>query len=139
MSKRSILSLKRNSAPLDKTKLVVSESEKGNSKFDQAAFQKQAKKERIKRYHVAFNVVKSLELSMPISKGAGKLLSLQLRDQGISYKAVRWAIQKWVSSDIYLTAVINGACRFNLDGTEAELITDEEREYSRTILDKRIK
>ena len=31
----------------------------------------------------------------------------------------------------YLNAVINGKCRFNLDGTEAELISDAEREYSR--------
>jgi sRNA-binding protein len=139
MSKRSVLSLKRNSTSLEKTKLVVPESVKGSSKFDQDAFQKQAKKERIKRYHDAFDVVKSLDLSMPISKGAGKLLSLKLREQGISHKAARWAIKKWVSSDIYLTSVINGTCRFNLDGTEAELITDEERDYSRTILDKRIK
>jgi hypothetical protein len=38
---------------------------------------------------------------------------------------------------VYLNAVINGKRRLNLDGTEAELITDAEREYSRSILEAR--
>ncbi|WP_089111026.1 ProQ/FINO family protein [Vibrio casei] len=74
---------------------------------------------------------------MPLAKGIGRSIVLQLREQGISSKAASWAIQRWTHSDVYLNAVINGKRRLNLDGTEAELITDAEREYSRSILEAR--
>ncbi|WP_161940506.1 ProQ/FINO family protein [Aliivibrio fischeri] len=112
-------------------------AEEEKPKFDQVAFENKARKERIKRYHAAFNVVKSLNLPMPLAKGIGKTIILQLREQGISSKAASWAMRRWTHSDVYLSVVINGKCRFNLDGTEAELITDAEREYSRSILEVR--
>ena len=137
MSKRPVLSLKPKSEKKKKTKLEVSEQEKSKPKFDQIAFEKKARKERMKRNHAALNVVKSLNLPMPLAKGIGRSIVLQLREQGISSKAASWAIQRWTHSDVYLNAVINGKRRLNLDGTEAELITDAEREYSRSILEAR--
>ena len=91
----------------------------------------------MKRYRAALSVVESLKLPIPLAKGIGRSIVMKLREQGISSKAASWAMQKWTHSDVYLNAVINGKCRFNLDGTEAELISDAEREYSRTILESR--
>lgn len=137
MSKRPILSLKRKSASIENKELTVSEPEKEKPKFNQEAFDKKARKERMKRYRAAFEILKSLNLPMPISKGLGKSLFLQLREHGVSKKAFSWAMNRLTHSDDYLNAVLNGKCRFHLDGTEAELITDEEREYSRSIIEHR--
>ena len=72
MSKRPVLSLKPKSESIEKTKLEVSEQEKSKPKFDQIAFEKKARKERMKRNHAALNVVKSLNLPMPLAKGIGR-------------------------------------------------------------------
>ena len=135
MPKRPTLSLKRKLS--SNVEPDVSKAEKEKPPFDPVAFEKKAIKERVRRYHAALNLVKSLNLPMPLSKGIGRTLVVKLRDQGVSRKAFSWAMQKWTHSDVYLNAVINGKCRFNLDGTSAELITDAEREYSRSILVER--
>ena len=138
MSKRSILSLKRETPTISiEPESTAFKKEEANPKFDQVAFEKKARKERMKRYRAALNVVESLKLPMPLAKGIGRPIVMKLREQGISSKAASWAIQRWTHSDVYLNAVINGKCRFNLDRTEAELISDAEREYSRTILESR--
>lgn len=137
MSKRPILSLKRKPTPSVEPELTVSKTEQEKPKFDQAAFEKKARKERAKRYHAALRIVKDFNLPMPLAKGAGKSIMQKLKEQGVSYRAASWAMQRWTHSNVYLNEVINGRCRFNADGTEAELITDAEREYSRSILDKR--
>lgn len=137
MSKRPILSLKRKPAPSVEPELTVSKAVQEKPKFDQEAFEKKARKERIKRYHAALEVVKELNLPMPLSKGSGKTIMVKLKESGISIKAAKWAMQRWTHSDVYLNVVVDGKCRFKLDGSEAELITDEEREYSRSILEKR--
>ncbi|MFA0193749.1 ProQ/FINO family protein [Vibrio sp. 10N.222.55.E8] len=137
MSKRPTLSLKREPTTSIEPELTSFKLEEEKSQFDQVAFEKKARKERMKRYHTALDVVKSLNLPMPLAKGIGGAIVIQLKGQGISSKAARWALQRWTHSDVYLAALINGKCRFNLDGTEAELITDAEREYSRSILEAR--
>ncbi|EOX4792211.1 ProQ/FINO family protein [Vibrio alginolyticus] len=138
MSKRPILSLKRETltTSIEPESTALKKKEE-KPKFDQVAFEKKARKERMKRYRAALNVVESLKLPMPLAKGIGRTIVMKLREQGISSKAAGWAMQRWTHSDVYLNAVINGKCRFNLDGTEAELISDAEREYSRTILESR--
>ena len=138
MSKRTILSLKRETLTTSiEPESTALKKEEEKPKFDQVAFEKKARKERMKRYRAALNVVESLKLPMPLAKGIGRSIVMKLREQGISSKAAGWAMQRWTHSDVYLNAVINGKCRFNLDGTEAELISDAEREYSRTILESR--
>lgn len=138
MSKRPILSLKREMLTTSiEPESTALKNEEEKPKFDQVAFEKKARKERMKRYRAALNVVESLKLPMPLAKGIGRSIVMKLREQGISSKAASWALQRWTHSDVYLNAVINGKCRFNLDGTEAELISDAEREYSRTILESR--
>ena len=138
MSKRPILSLKRETLTTSiEPESTALKKEEEKPKFDQVAFEKKARKERMKRYRAALNIVESLKLPMPLAKGIGRSIVMKLREQGISSKAASWAMQRWTHSDVYLNAVINGKCRFNLDGTEAELISDAEREYSRTILESR--
>ena len=138
MSKRPILSLKRETPTTSiEPESTALKNKEAKSKFDQVAFEKKARKERMKRYRAALNVVESLKLPMPLAKGIGRPIVMKLREQGISSKAASWAMQRWTHSDVYLNAVINGKCRFNLDGTEAELISDAEREYSRTTLESR--
>tara|TARA_Y100000588_G_C14022570_1_gene824952 strand:+ start:229 stop:678 length:450 start_codon:yes stop_codon:yes gene_type:complete len=138
MSKRPILSLNRETSTTSiEAELTAFKKEEAKPKFDQVAFEKKARKERMRRYRAALNVVESLKLPMPLAKGVGRPIVMKLREQGISSKAANWAMQMWTHSDVYLNAVINGKCRFNLDGTEAELISDAEREYSRNILESR--
>ena len=138
MSKRPILSLKRETPTTSiEPESTALKNEESKPKFDQVAFEKKAKKERMKRYRAALNVVESLKLPMPLAKGIGRPIVMKLREQGISSKAASWAMHRWTHSDVYLNAVINGKCRFNLDGTEAELISDAEREYSRATLESR--
>lgn len=136
MSERPILSLKRK-LPVAEPALVVSKEEK--PPFNQAAFEKKARAEKLKRNLAALNVVRSLELPMPLAKGVGRQIVEELRGRGIGRKTAGWAMQRWVTSNVYLNAVISGTCRFNLDGSEAELITDAEKEYSQAILEKRNK
>lgn len=140
MSKRPILSLSRKPDTDNNKKAEVSKIKKEKPKFDQKAFEKEARKERQKRHYSALERVKSSNLPMPLSKGTGRLLYRHLKEQEpMSSKAFGWAMRKWTQSDDYLNAVINGEHRFNLDGTIAESITDEEREHSRSILEQRKK
>ncbi|EOA8959571.1 hypothetical protein ACIMS1_005311 [Vibrio harveyi] len=76
MSERPILSLKRK-FPVAEPALVVSKEEK--PLFNQAAFEKKARAEKLKRNLAALNVVRSLELPMPLAKGVGRKIVEELR------------------------------------------------------------
>ncbi|WP_299143127.1 ProQ/FINO family protein [uncultured Vibrio sp.] len=134
MTQRPILKLK------NETKEIVQPVKKAEKEpLNQKKLQEKARLERIKRHRQAFKILLALDLTVPLAKGVGKDLITLLQKQGASYKPARSAIHKLVQSDAYLNAVIEGEYRFNLDGTQAEMIEEIEKEYSRSIMAERQK
>lgn len=130
MSERPTLSLKKPAIQLRKGKMTPKQREK---------LAQEIRKERIKRRNTAFKDLLAMKVPCPIAKGAGKELVSQLRDMGFSSNDAKSVIQRLVTNTFYLEAVATGKCRYHLDGTEAEEITDVEREYSLSILNSRKK
>ncbi len=140
MSDRPILSLRKSAPKPESNSDFNPEPKKKREKFtpeQQAEIEKKARKDRHKRRQRAFNTLLEMDLPYPIAKGSGKELLLKLRELGFALKDSKAAVQRWVTYSTYLEAVIAGKCRYHLDGTEAEDITELEKEYSRSILDSR--
>ena len=142
MTKRPILSLKKTHSPQPDKEMKVQPkkkiSAKKSSKEDHdKARSKQAKIEREKKIKQAFDALLKLGLKIPISIGSGRDLVKIIREKGFSQRVAKMAISRWVKTDGYLNSVIDGVCRYHLDGSEAEKIKDKQKTYSKKIIDKR--
>lgn len=100
---------------------------------------KKAKAARRKRQREAYQTLINMRFKAPITKGCGTALTLIIKEQGHSHKAAKAAIQRWVRSDSYLNQLIASTHRYQLDGSEAELISEQEKVFSQSILEKREK
>ena len=146
MLNRPVLSLKKKqiqkenikpeTKPKEKTKKQNSENEK--AKEQRALEHKKsiatAKKEKQKRIKDACKTLESLNLKAPLKIGIGSELIQLIKKNGHSFKASKAAINRWVTSPVYLNLVVQETHRFNIDGTPAQEITDKEKEYSLKLL-----
>ena len=139
MSKRPTLSLKRkpeSTLPQEETTSLEPQKIKVDPATYRAEQKKNAHAERVKRQNDIINHLNQMNLKYPLSKGTGVTIIASLREKGFSHKLARWAMAWWVGREDYLNAVVEGEFRFNLDGSEAELIAESEKEHSRIRLDK---
>ncbi|MFA0155357.1 ProQ/FINO family protein [Vibrio sp. 10N.261.46.A3] len=140
MSKRPILSLKRKPESMPPQEEATDTTSLEPQKLDPDTYRAEQKKkahaERVKRQNDILNHLNQMNLKYPLSKGTGVTIITSLREKGFSHKLARWAMAWWVGREEYLNAVVEGEFRFNLDGSEAELIAESEKEHSRIRLDK---
>lgn len=78
----------------------------------------------------AFKTLVGYKLSMPFAVGIGKELQQRMRRDGFGANHSRRAINRLVSSRRYLLALIDSDHRYNLDGSIAEPVTDEQRSHA---------
>lgn len=67
----------------------------------------------------------------PFTVGIHHAMTKALADRGITIKTVwlKEAMYKWVSRRDYFKAALNSEHRYHLDGSPAELMTDEDRKF----------
>lgn len=78
----------------------------------------------------AFKTLVGYNLPMPFAIGVGKEIQQRMRTDGFGANHTRRAINRLVTSRRYLRAIIDSDFRFNLDGSEAEPVTDEQRTHA---------
>ena len=66
----------------------------------------------------------------PLALGAGAAIA-KARPEGVSHKGIQRAIRRWTNRQAYRRALAaEGSRRFNLDGSDAGLVSDEHRELA---------
>ncbi|MEZ8733753.1 ProQ/FINO family protein [Vibrio sp. 10N.239.312.D08] len=78
----------------------------------------------------AFKTLVGYRLPMPFAVGIGQELQQRMRHDGFGANHSRRAINRLVSSRRYLQAIIDSDNRYNLDGSIAEAVTDEQRTHA---------
>ncbi|MCG3884524.1 hypothetical protein I3271_07465 [Photobacterium leiognathi] len=98
-------------------------------------------KDKSQRYEEAaqfvYNELK--DLKAPFAKGIAAELMARMKGKGHSYHAIRFGIHRWLNSFPYLLSTINGKSRYNLDGSEAGPISEEDKVHAKKVVNEKRK
>jgi sRNA-binding protein len=87
--------------------------------------------EKAKAWALTFPPFKSV---VPLQLGIRQIMAEQ-RPEGVSHAGMKRFLWKWCNAEPYQQALAKGGARFALDGTEAGVVTEEQRERAK----KRVK
>ncbi|MGJ3500940.1 ProP expression regulator [Piscirickettsia salmonis] len=73
----------------------------------------------------------------PLKTGIKDELATWAADNSISKKALSGALRYYTSGNSYLHATVNNNQRINLQGTEVEEVSAEQKQYAQMLLNKR--
>lgn len=88
----------------------------------------------LKELQARFDVFRNFS---PLAIGIDKQVLAQLPE--LNKKALRLAMRSHTISTRYLKAMEKGSVRLNLDGSEADAVTDENRQHAAELLRERFK